>query len=117
MPLMRKPFAGLVLLATALVGCGEDKPPNQQACEMLRDNQGGSEAERRENFDRAAELAEGELKQPMRFISDFAEQNPQFFEEGYEPGLEDMASLGPIFEAFTKITAECAKVGVALPMD
>ncbi len=44
-------------------------------------------------------------------------QNPQFLEEGYEPGLEDMATLGPVFEAFTKITAECAKVGVALPMD
>lgn len=129
---MRKLVVVTLFLTVSLAGCGggeedqaagqpdqaTEKLPNQEACEIIRDNAGREEAEKAERFDRAVALAEGELVPPLRFLADFAKQNPDFFDDTNADAtdLSDLNALGPVLEATTKLTAECAKAGVALPV-
>lgn len=129
---MAKLLAGLVIAGVLFTSCGDSKDPNQQACEGIRDNAEGSEEEKLQALEEAARISEGDLKSPVEFVLDFARQNPDFG-EGSDTTLDPNASLeesmadleesmraisesGPVIEASMTIAAECAKVGVALPM-
>lgn len=122
--------------ALGLFGCGGENTneqvvelPNRQACEMIAEGVNiENEEERNANFEQALELAEGDLVAPMAFLVDFTEKNPGFFGkdeetatsttddlEGIGQDLADLNTMGPVIEAFTNITAICARSGVALP--
>ncbi len=131
-----KRMLAVPVAALGLLGCGGDNAneqvvelPNRQACEVIAEASNMEDQEERDaSFAQALELAEGDLVAPMAFIVDFTNKNPGFFEKNEESttestdSLEEMGSMladlntiGPVIEAFTNITAVCARAGVALP--
>lgn len=121
-----------------LVGCGGNENgneqvvelPNRQACEIVAEGPNLEKGDERDaNFERAFEVAEGDLVAPMAFIRDFDDKNPGFFDEfdddkeasttsddleSIGQDLAELNAMGPVIEAFNNITAICARAGVAL---